>query len=250
MAPHFFGPEAWAPLAKALVAYDGGDQGATLRVHSDLGEPELMAVSIFFRSPEELRDVDREALNLVHGRVLDVGAGVGSLSLTLQDRGVDVTAIEVIPEAVDIMVRRGVREARLGWVQDLPASATFNTILLLMNGAALAGTMAGLPPLLRALGRLLAPGGQLLLDSTDLIQTGGGESEIPGDEEGRYPGELHYQMEFRGERGAPFPQLFVDPVTLEATASEEGWMTELVREEEAGGFLAKLTRASTARQGP
>ena len=217
-------------------------------VYTDEGEPDSMAVSIFFRSVEELRDVDREALSLVRGRVLDVGAGVGSVALTLQDRGVDVTAVEIIPEAVDIMVQRGVRGAWLGRVQDLSPSKAFDTVLLLMNGAALAGTLAGFPPLLGVLDGLVAPGGQILMDSTDLLQAGVDQAESSGVEEGGYPGELHYQMEFRGERGAPFPQLFIDPETLEAAAAAEGWVTTLVWKEEEGGFLAKLTRASTPFQ--
>ncbi len=244
MAAPFFGPEAWAPLAKALVAYMGGDEGAVLTVHADEGEPDPMPVSLFFRSLEELREVDREALALVRGRVLDVGAGVGSLSLILQEGGVAVTAVEVIPEAVEIMAARGVEDPREGRVEDLPPSRDYDTALTLMNGAALAGTLPRLPTLLQVLEGLLAPGGQILLDSTDTLEAVGSP---PGDitwGEGEYPGELQYQMEFRGERGAPFPQLFIDPATLQRVASNVGWRSELAWQGRAGEFLARLTRES------
>ncbi|MFH1763340.1 MAG: methyltransferase domain-containing protein [Gemmatimonadota bacterium] len=242
MAVSFFGKEAWAPLAKALVAYFEGDREAVLTVHADDGEPDAMRVSLFFRSLDELRDVDRKALALIRGRVLDVGAAVGSLSLILQEGGAAVTSVEVIPEAVEIMAARGVRDAREGRVEDLPPSRDFDTLLLLMNGAALAGTLTRLPTLLQTLDGLLAPGGQILLDSTDILE---GTGVPPGDttwEEGEYPGELQYQMEFRGDRGAPFPQLFIDPLTLENVASKGGWRMEVAWQGRAGEFLARLTR--------
>jgi SAM-dependent methyltransferase len=200
-----------------------------------------MPVSIFFRSQEELREVDRAAMALVRGRVLDVGAGVGSVSLILQERGAAVTAVEVVPEAVEIMAARGVRDPRLGRVEDLHPGREYDTVLLLMNGAALAGTLAGLPALFQTLDGLLAPGGQILLDSTDIL----GRRSPPSDttwDEGEYPGELHYQMEFRGERGAPFPQLFIDPATLERVAREGGWKMELMWQGSSGAFLARLAR--------
>ena len=110
-----------------------------------------------------------------------------------------MTAVEVIPEAAAIMKKRGVREVVRGSVLDLPSDPTFDTLLLLMNGVALAGTLAGLGPLLESLGGLLAPGGQVLLDSTDLLA---GRSEESREDSGEFdlPGELQYQVEFRGRR--------------------------------------------------
>lgn len=245
--PHpFFGPEAWAPLAMALVAYDQGDRGATLWVQADEGEPDPMPVSLFFRTREKLREVDRAALSMARGRVLDVGAGVGCLSLILQEEGSSVTAVEVIPEAVEIMTGRGVKDAREGRIEDLPAGPDFDTLLLLMNGAALAGTLAGLPRFLQTLAGLLASGGHVLLDSTDVLDGEEEAADPQGWGEGEYPGEFQYQMEFQGQRGAPFPQLFIDPATLKRVAAEGGWRMELVWQGAEGDYLARLTRQEGA----
>jgi SAM-dependent methyltransferase len=249
MTAPFFGPEAWAPLARALRAYLDGDEGAVLTVRADEGEPDPMPVSLFFRSEEHLREVDRVALSLVRGRVLDVGAGAGSLALALQEGGVAVTAVEVIPEAVEVMASRGVKEVREGRVEDLPPSREFDTLLMMMNGTALAGTLSRLPALLRTLDGLLAPGGQVLLDSTDILQGAASFDPCSGREGGDYPGEVQYQIEFRGERGAPFPQLFVDPATLERVATEGGWTTEVAWRGEGGEFLVRLTRQGESALG-
>ena len=241
MREDLFGAPAWEPLARALVDFHAGDEKATLRVWSDLGELDPMPVSLFFRGPERLLPADRGALAFVRGRVLDVGAGVGALTLLLQGRGSEVTAVEVIPEAVEIMKARGGRDAREGRVEDLQEEGAFDTLLLLMNGTSLAGTLAGFPHLLRALARLLAPGGQVLMDSTDLLDDGGGV------EDGGYPGELQYQLEYRGVRGDPFPQLFLDPGTMVRVAGEEGWDVDVVWRGENGAYVARLSRSFPGR---
>jgi hypothetical protein len=174
---------------------------------------------------------------------------VGSIALLLQDEGLPVTAVEVVPEAVEIMRSRGVHDARMGRLEDLDEERAFDTILLLMNGSALAGTLRGLPPFLSSLGRLLAPGGQVLLDSTDLTggRVGGPwldeDGSLPDACEDDYPGELQYQIEYRRDRGAPFPQLFVDPETLRRVAEREGWTAEVVWEGVQGEYLARLGRS-------
>jgi SAM-dependent methyltransferase len=218
-------------------------------VYLDEDPEESMPVSVFFRSGDELMGVDREALARAWGRVLDGGAGVGALSLLLQEAGLPVTALEVVPEGVSIMAQRGVKDVRRGRLEDFVPAEPFDTILLLMNGTALAGTLAGLPPLLGTLGGLLAPGGQVLLDSTDLLEgePWTGNDEVRGtngnDEPGHaYPGELQYQLSFRGWKGSPFPQLFVDSRTLARMAGREGWRTEVVWRGRDRTYLARLTR--------
>lgn len=246
-----FGLEAWGPLEAALAAYSSGIRDVTLTVLADEGEPEPMPVSLFFRGREDLREADGEALARARGRVLDVGAGVGSLSLLLQEDGLEVTAVEVIPEAVGIMRDRGVGDVHEGRMEQLPATRSFDTILLMMNGAALAGTLEGLPFLLQTLDGLLAPWGQILMDSTDLLDGEDWEvGEEPPSEVGSYPGELQYQLEYDGERGAPFPQLFVDPRTLGRIGKTEGWRVALVWEGPQGEYLARLTRSEEPEPAP
>lgn len=239
-----FGSSAWKPLARAFVAFWEGVREAEITVHTDDGEAEVMPVALFFRGSGELRNEDRAALALARGRVLDGGAGVGSIALILQEQGFEVTALEPIPEAVGIMRARGVLDARQGRLEDLPDSETFDTILLLMNGTSLAGTLPGLPRFLRVLRRLLSPGGQILMDSTDLTAgQGAGDPLEAGWDPGEYPGELQYQVEFLGIRGAPFPQLFVDPVTLQRVGAQEGLETVIVWQGLDGSYVARLMRS-------
>lgn len=244
MKPWSFGPEAWGPLAEAFQAYAAGDREARVVVHTDMEDPEALPMSVFFRSEGGFRGPDREALIRARGRVLDAGAGVGSVTLALQSRGLDVTALEVIPEAVEIMRHRGVVNPVEGRVEELPPAGSFDTILLLMNGTALAGTLAGLAPFLQVLDGLLAPRGQLLMDSTDLSFETLSGNDAPENADGDYPGNLQYQLEFRGRKGSPFPQLFVDPTTLATIAASVGWRCRVVWRGAQGEYLARLVRRS------
>jgi SAM-dependent methyltransferase len=268
MDPSFFGPEAWLPFALALRAYRRGAHDALLLVHSDVGPPDPMPVAVFFRTAEELRAVDEEAVRRSRGKVLDVGAGAGAMALLLQDEGLDVTALEVVPEAVEAMRESGVRRIVEGRLEDLPPRAVYDTVLFLMNGVTLAGTLAGLPRLLTAVDRVLAPGGRVFMDSTDLRAREGGLPERGADEEdagaeleavgeGAVAGagavgegmvaELEYQLEFRGERGAPFPQLFLDAGSLLRIAAGEGWNGRVVARGEGaeeGEYLVELWRSA------
>ncbi len=216
-----------------MAAHRAGDTDAVLTIHTDVAEPEEQAVRVFFRTPAEMPPVEWGALSATRGRVLDLGAGVGAHTLELLDRGLEVVAAEPLPTAAEILEERGAPDVRRGGVEALLPGERFDTVLLLMNGAGLAGSLAGVSALLDGLRAHLAPGGQVLMDSTDPR-----DWEDSGD--GRYPGEIHYQLEFEGEKGPPFPFLYVDAETLTGLAAEVGWKMAVLVEEADGRYLARL----------
>ncbi len=230
--------EAWTPLDLALAAYWAGRTDVSLTALSDVGEPEDQAISVFFRTPAEMPSVEHMALDAARGRVLDLGAGAGAHALALLERGLEVTAAEPLPTAVRILRERGVPDVRAGGLDALSDGERFDTILILMNGAGLAGTLGGMPAFLEELAAHLAPGGQVLVDSTD-------PRDWEDAEDGRYPGEIHYQFEFEGTRGPPFPFVFLDADTLAQIAGGEGWGVEVLARE-GGRYLAKLSVRSGA----
>ena len=60
--------------------------------------------------------------------------------------------------------------------------------------------------------------------------------------EDEYPGDVDYRMEFAGEKGDPFPFVFLDPETLEQVASAQGWQVEFLARNGEDGYLSRLTR--------
>jgi SAM-dependent methyltransferase len=225
------------PLELALLDHHHRGASAQVRLRFDDGAVLEAPVSWFFRSVEELDSIDRVALDRAEGRILDVGAGTGVHALPLVRRGHDVTALEILPGAVEILRSRGVPDARLESVWRHRAEEPYDTVLLLMNGTGVAGTLGRLGPLLERVRTLLAPHGTLLVDSTDP-----GAGEYP---DGREAGERHLQIEVDGVRGPPFPHLYAAPSTLASAALRAGLSTEVVLElEEEGRYLAACRRLS------
>jgi SAM-dependent methyltransferase len=235
--------DAWKPYEAAMLAYHCGQRDAMIVVYDDFERDEV-PISYFFRDPKDFPPLEQTALELCRGRVLDVGAGSGCHSLALQERGFEVTAIDVLPQLVDILRERGVRDARLGSWMDFETEP-FDTVLMMMNGLGLAETLPGLQRFFREARRLVRPDGQVLADSTDVRVHLDPESARTGALErpdGRYIGELHFQLEFRGKKGGAFGQLYVDPATLGVYARREGWGCEIIREgDQYGNYLARLT---------
>ena len=121
----------------------------------------------------------------------------------------------------------------------------FDTVFMMMNGLGLTETLPGLRRFFSEARRLVCPGGQVLADSTDVrayLDVEAGRTGALERPDGRYVGELHFQVEYEGRRGEPFPQLYVDTATLRRYAWEEGWDCEIVGDpDEYGNYLARLT---------
>jgi SAM-dependent methyltransferase len=235
--------EPWQPYVAAMEAYHRGRHNAIIVVYDDFERDEV-PISYFYREPGEFRPYERQALELCRGRVLDVGAGSGCHSLVLQQSGCDVTALEIDPVLARILRARGVRTVRTGTWMDLD-EGRFDTVLMLMNGIGLTETLTGLRRFFGRARRLLTPHGQVLADSTDVRTRMDPEAGSTGRVErrdGPYVGELHFQLEFEGRKGAPFRQLYADPETLARYARDGGWDCEIVRQlDDDGHYLARLT---------
>jgi SAM-dependent methyltransferase len=231
----------WEPLQAALLAYHRGDRLATFRVASTLWEDEDTLASSYYRPLEvALPRLERTALELCRGPVLDVGAGAGRLSLELQALGLAVTALDAAPAAVTIMRERGVRDARC---EDVFAhrGGPYATLLLVMHGIGLVGSHAGLDRFLRHARTLLAADGQILCDSADLDATASDDDlAAAGLLE---PGQVFFQIAFAGRLGEYYPWLFVGERALTAAAAAAGFAATVVARADRGRFLARLTPA-------
>ena len=227
-----------------MRAYHQGRHDVTIVVYDDYERDEA-PLAYFFRDPDQFPPLEVLALDHCRGRVLDVGAGSGCHALALQQRGLSVTAIEILPGLVEILRERGVRDARQASWMDLEVQEPFDTVLMMMNGLGLAETLPGLDRFFRMARRLVKPDGQVLADSTDVRVRMDPEAARTGRmcrTDGRYLGELHFQLEFEGRKGPPFGQLYVDPETLEWKARSGGWACEILRQpDEYGNYLVRLT---------
>ncbi len=227
------------PMGAAIADYWKHGVAGRLRVFSPDFDEDEIPVETLFRSFEEMPSLEQEALRLAAGRILDVGAGAGCHSLALQEMGKDVTAVEISPLSAQTMREQGV--ANVLQQDFFTLDSSFDTILMLMNGIGIVGTLDRLPRFFRHIRSILSPGGQLLLDSSDLcylFEDEEGIIELPDSQ--RYYGELEYRMQYRKIKGDPFPWLYIDEDALTAEAAKAGFTAEVIARGEHYEYLARL----------
>lgn len=232
------------PMGSAINDYYKNGRAAHLRVLSSMFEEDEMPIAHLFRSEQEMPQLEKRALTLVRGRVLDVGAGAGCHALALQENGFEVKAIDVSPLSCDVMKARGIEDVECVNLFDTQLQSKFDTILLLMNGTGIAGKLSRLPLLLNRLKELMAEGAQILIDSSDLkyiYENEDGSMDI--DLDGNYYGEVDYQMVYKNVKGDSFDWLYVDPTLLTASCKQCGLKCEIIEEGEHYDYLARITAA-------
>ena len=229
------------PMGAAIYDYHKTGNAGKLIVHSSMFEDDEIPVADLFRSYRDMPGLEQKALELAQGRILDVGAGSGCHSAALQQMGKYSHAIDISPLSVKVMQERGL-DASLTDFYDARFTERFDTILMLMNGTGIIGTMDRLPEFFRRLKQLMKPGGCVIIDSSDLCylfeeEDGSMMIDLAGD----YYGQLDYQMEYKGMLGDPFDWLYLDFSTFHAAAEENGFKAELLAKGDHYDYLARLT---------
>lgn len=229
------------PMGAAIRDYQSKGKASRLRVLSSMFDEDEMPVAHLFRTFNQMPRLEQKALSMAKGRVLDIGAGAGCHALALQERGLEVKAIDISPLSCEVMKERGVKDVECVNLFNPQLQGKYDTLLLLMNGTGIAGKLNRLPMLLNRLKELLAEGGQILIDSSDLkyiYENEDGSMDI--DLNAPYYGEVDYQMQYKNVKGEPFDWLYTDPMLLASISKQCGLNCEIVEEGENYDFLARL----------
>ena len=232
------------PMGSAIADYFAKGKSAKLRVLSSQFEEDEIPTEQLFRTYDEMPLLEQEALQLASGRILDCGAGSGCHALALQEMGKDVEAIDISSLSVEVMKKRGVKEAYCVNLFDENYLQKFDTILMLMNGSGIIGKLENMGAFFTKMKQLLNPGGCIYMDSSDLRY-------LFEDEDGSflidlasgYYGEIDFRMQYKQVKGEPFDWLYVDFQTLSYYANENGFKAEMVKEGEHYDYLACLKMA-------
>ena len=209
---------------------------------TSLTEEDPVPLAYFFRNYKEMPAIEQKALALSYGKVLDIGCGSGSHSLYLQnEKGLSVCAVDSSLGAAQIAKERGVNQVFHQSILDFE-EGSYDTLLLLMNGLGVAKDFQGVLPLLTHLNNLLAPGGQILLDSSDLIYLFEEEDQDDWRNAATYYGELDFGIGFKGET-EEFPWLYLDFKHLSQAAELAGFNCEKILDGPNYDYLARLVVA-------
>lgn len=233
-------------FGRAILDYVTNNSPEDLITETSISDEDEMNIAYLFRSFNEMPIIEQKAMQLSKGLVLDVGCGAGSHSLYLQNEcKLNIQSIDISNNAIAACKLRGLQNATVQNILDLNIKeneSLYDTILLLMNGTGIFGTIKEIPNYLHKLKSLLKSNGQILIDSSDIIYM------FDNDEDGGkwipsngYYGEITFKIKYKNEIENPFPWLYLDYNTLQNAAYANGFKCELIQEGEHFDYLAKLT---------
>lgn len=223
---------------EAIKDYWRGKTAGTLYVHSKFGKKTVMAISKYFRTEKQMPVLETKALSNCSGNILEIGAGAGSHALVLQTRKQEITALEISKHSCEVMRERGVKKVICEDFFKFKTNQKFDTLLMMMNGIGFVSTIEGLKIFLDRAKELLEKDGRLIFDSCDVAYVYEEGMGFPKD---KYYGQIDFQYEYKNKTTDWFQWLFIDQVTLEMIASEKGWDTEILAEDDKDQYLACLT---------
>ena len=227
-------------FGKALKTYFLDPEKQNITTWTSLTDEDDVPLSYFFRDFEKMPSIEKKALELARGKILDIGCGTGSHSLYLQNLcNHNVTALDVSEGAIYVAEKRGVKKTKHISIWDFEETG-FDTILLLMNGMGIGKTIAELPKLLKHLKKLVAAEGKILVDSSDLIYLFDDEDITLWKEDETYYGEVDFGIRFKG-KSEEFPWLYIDPKTLEEVSKSCGFQFKIIEQGKNFDFLAQLS---------
>jgi len=230
------------PIGRAVYDFHFNSVNQPIIVHSDDFDDDSIEPSYLFRTYKQMPALEKKAMSLCLGKILDIGACAGTHSVYLQEKGFDVTALETSALCCEVLKTRNLRNVIQKDIYKF-GDQTFDTILLLMNGTGIAGSLNGLEVLLHHLKTILNPGGQILIDSSDLIylfeeEDGSAVIDISAD---KYYGELTFQTEYKTWISQPFSWLYVDLNNLENIVEKNGLQLKKIFRGQHYDYLAKTT---------
>lgn len=233
---------ALSPYGKALLDHHQLQTTEEIIVRRDDGFESRLPPALFFRSEDHFLPGEIESLSHCRGKVLDIGAGTGIHARVLQSRGLDVTAMDVDPNACRIMSEYGMTQVVCSDIRRFQGGP-FDTLLMLGHGIGMVEDLKGLAAFLEHAPRLLSKGGQLIFTSVDVSKTDDPvhlkyHEEIQ--RKGRYKGEVRIQFEYKGERGPFGGWLHIDPRTLKEVLDQQQWDCDVIYEDASGEYAACL----------
>jgi SAM-dependent methyltransferase len=190
---------------------------------------------------EELTDDEADALSHAQGRVLDVGYGPGRHLLWLQERGFEVTGIDISAGVVQVARGRGGKDVRLCSLFELTTlREKFDTVLLMGNNMGLAGTIKKTHALLDELRQVTGMDAVLIGSSFNPRETDDPTHlayHRANEAAGRYCGEMRERFEYKGRVSPWIGVVLFEPALLTELLAEHGWRQEVLIEHSRGYFI-------------
>ncbi len=204
---------------------------------------------LYFSEYRQWSPLEKRAVKLVKGRVLDVGCGAGRHALYLQGKGFDVVGIDNSPGAIRVCKLRGLKRAIVRPISDVDKfkPASFDTIIMMGNNFGLFGSFENARAILKKLDRITSPDARIIAKTLDPYKTDNPlhlSYHHLNRRRGRLGGQIRMRVRYGATVGEWFDYLFASPEEMREILRHTDWqIEELLNAEEANyvAFIQKKT---------
>jgi len=233
-------------FGKSLLGYLSGEQASYIIRRDDGFIDEPCDIGVYFSEYPEWQDFEKEILSYARGRILDLGAGAGRHALYLQNKGLEVHAIDISPGAIETMKKRGVKNVHLMDLRELDFPENhFDSIPMMFNNFGLAGSAEGTKQLLKALYKIATLKGRIITTIRNPYKTDKPEHLAYHERNrkaGKPAGLIKIRIEYKDEVGDWFNLLMVSPEELKELIRDTDWRVLKIVEGQNGNYGVVLEK--------
>jgi SAM-dependent methyltransferase len=171
---------------------------------------------------------EKSAIRFAKGRVLDIGCGAGRHSLFLQEKGLEVTGVDISPLAIQVSRARGIKDARVMSIDQVGLSlGKFDTILMLGNNFGLFSNMSKARLLLRRFLKMTNPKARIIAESLEIykrpVDPAHSRYHLMNIKRGRMPGQVKIRIRYRSFATPWFDYLLASKEEMKQILTGTGW---------------------------
>jgi SAM-dependent methyltransferase len=231
---------------QALVDFHEGRGGYEICERDD----GLVGISagphMYFTQHKDWPSYVRQALRFARGRVLDIGCGAGRFCLYLQDKGHEVTGIDLSTLAIKVCRSRGVKDAKVMSITRITGKlGTFDTIIMLGNNFGLFGSRERAKRLLRRFHKMTSDDARIIAESNDPYGTTlkcHREYQKFNRSRGRMSGQLRIRIRYLTHKTPWFDYLLVSEREMADIVKGTGWHISRTLNSEGSVYIAVMEK--------
>ncbi len=203
-------------------------------VERDDGKVEEHLGSRYIDQFEVWRDSEKEAIQDVKGRVLDIGCGAGRVASYLIEKGFEVVGIDISKGAIEACRYRGIDNVFLMSAESLDfPKEHFDTVLLFGANFGILGEEDRIIRMLKEIHRVTTPDAIILASTRDVTITSD-PLHLAYHEKNRKRGlpigKIRIRISYQGEAGEWWWLRHASPEEMALMAEASGWKLEKIYE--------------------